>query len=85
MWVVITSTVLWPTVSDFVDGPNLTHRFSFLIWRNYIRLINNMCLKPAANSPVNFIGRVMLLLELGSLHVRVHFGVKDILAVPLLI
>lgn len=42
-----------------------------------------MSIKSAANTPVNVIGKIMLFLQLGDLHLRVNFSVADNLAVPL--
>lgn len=44
-----------------------------------------MYLKSASNSPVTVKGEAMLFVQLGNLHVCIHFVVVDIAMVPLLI
>lgn len=51
----------------------------------YICPLHNMSLKAALKRPVNFIGKSMLFLQLGYLHVLGPFCVLDNLTVPLLI
>lgn len=40
--------------------------------------------KSASNSLVSFLGKFLVFVQLGSVHVRVHFAVLDNLVVPLL-
>lgn len=47
--------------------------------------IHNMSLRSASNNYVNVIRKIMLLVQLGHLQVRVHFGVKHNLPIPHLI
>lgn len=80
----ITTNILRPTVSVFntVTGPNFFHKyFRSVIWREDIRLIDNMSLKSASSSPVNIIGKCIFSLQRGKLHVCVRFGVVNIFAV----
>lgn len=44
-----------------------------------------MSFRPASNSPVLFVGEKMPFLQLGDLHFCGHFGVVEILTVPLLL
>lgn len=44
-----------------------------------------MSFKSESNNPVDVIGNIMLFVQLGDLHVRVHIGVVDKLAFPLLV
>lgn len=87
MSVFITSNMLIPTFSilDTNAGPSLVHMSFFPIKRrDRISTIQIMSPKCVLNSLFNIIGKVMLPVYLGVLYVRVHFGVVDKLAVPLL-
>lgn len=80
--------ILRPKVSvlDNGAGQNL-FCMSFLPakWRNHIRPIHNTSLMSVSNSFGNVIVKFKLFIQLSDLHMRVHFGVVDTLAVPLLI
>lgn len=52
-------------------------------WHDWPGSIQNMSLKPASGSPAHVIGKLMLLLKLGSLHVCIQFEAVDNPAVVL--
>lgn len=88
MFVKIASNMSRPMASvyDSGAGPNVFCK-SFLPveWCDCICPINKMSLKPASNSPVNVKGKTMLYVQLGDIHIGVHFSIMENLAVPLLI
>lgn len=47
--------------------------------------MHKMSLRSASDSPAQVMGKVMLLVQLGDLHVRVPFNMVDSLAVPLFV
>lgn len=74
------------SVIDTDAGPNLLRTSILPVkWRSCIRLIHKMSLQSESNNHVNVIDKIMLFVQLVSLHVRFHFGVVDNLALPLLI
>lgn len=84
----ITWNSLRPPVSVFDTGdrPNLLHTSLFPIkWPAHICSLHNMSLRSTTNSVVTVIGKVLLFVNLGDQHVRVHFAVLHNFALSLLI
>lgn len=87
MCVGITSNILQPSYSVFDAGaePNLACTlFIQLKWRDCIPPIHNVFLRTVSDSPAQVIGKILLFVQLGNLHVRVHFDLLDNLALPLI-
>lgn len=88
MSVKITSNISRPLVSGFDTGPvpSLV-RTSFIPLKrcHCIRSIHKTSLRSGFESPVQIIGKMMLFIQLGDLHVRAHIDVMDNVAVPLVI
>lgn len=83
-----TSNTIRPLVIVFHTGagPNkIRTSFIGLNWCNCILPIHNMSLQIAFGIPVQIICKIMMFIQLGDLHGRLHLGVVDNLAVPLLV
>lgn len=83
----ITSSTSRSTVSVIDTGSGLILvRTSLLPVKRHdqIRPVLNMSHESTSNHLVNVIGKIMDFVQLGDLHVRVHFSVVENLAVPLL-
>lgn len=81
----ITSNMSRSTVSVFATGtgPNLFHTYFLPVKLHHLICpIHDMSLKSASNNPVNIIGKIMLLVWMGNLHIRVQFNVGENIAVP---
>lgn len=84
MCVRIKSKSLQPAVSVFntSPGPNLICRFFPPQMGGLHPPLHNMILLSASNSPVHVMSRVILLVQLGDLHVHVFFSAVDNVVVP---
>lgn len=82
MWVVLSSNMSKAMVSPFNAGNGLALiRISSLLFKycDCIRAAHNNSLKSSFKNPSNFIGKVMISVQLIDLHVRVYLGVVEIL------
>lgn len=74
------------TIFSTGAGPKLVSAsFLPIKWHDHICTIGIMSFKSALNRSVHIIGKVIHFVQLGNLHVRVHFDVMDDLAVVLVV